>query len=73
MGEKRHMTFSDEGYGPRFEYLAPLLAKRGYTPRVICESAGTMAEDAATMRAAFEMAEKTLKNLNNSAVARHVK
>jgi len=67
------MTFSDEGYGPRFEYLVPLLAERGYTPRVICESAGTMAEDAAAMRAAFEMAEKTLKNLNNSAVARHVK
>jgi deoxyribonuclease-4 len=61
MGEKRHMTFSDEGYGPRFEQLAPLLAERGFEPRIICESAGTMAEDAAAMRAVFEKAQNALK------------
>ena len=52
-GEKRHRTFAEEGYGPRFEYLAPLLKARGYQPRVICESRGTMAEDALSMRNIF--------------------
>ncbi len=50
MGEKRHRTFAEEGFGPRFEHLAPLLAARGYAPRVICECHGTMAEDACAMR-----------------------
>ncbi len=53
MGEKRHRTFAEAEYGPRFELLAPLLAKRGYAPRVICESNGTMAEDAAAMRGIY--------------------
>ncbi len=48
-GEKRHRTFAEEKYGPRFEHLAPLLKERGYEPRVICECHGTMAEDAKTM------------------------
>lgn len=48
-GEKRHRTFADEGFGPRFEYLAPLLKERQYQGRVICESRGTMAEDAGAM------------------------
>lgn len=48
-GERRHRTFAEEGYGPRFEHLAPLLKERGYQPRVICESKGAMAEDAKTM------------------------
>ena len=48
-GEKRHRTFAETDYGPRFELLAPLLKARGYAPRVICECKGTMAEDARTM------------------------
>ena len=48
-GEKRHRTFAEEKYGPRFENLAPLLRERGYQPRVICECKGTMAEDAKAM------------------------
>ena len=48
-GEKRHRTFAEEKYGPRFEHLAPLLKVRGYAPRVICECHGTMAEDAKAM------------------------
>ena len=48
-GEKRHRTFAETAYGPRFAYLAPLLKGRGYTPRVICECKGTQAEDAQTM------------------------
>jgi len=50
MGEKRHRTFAEKDYGPRFELLAPLLFERHYEPRVICESNGTMAEDACAMR-----------------------
>ena len=46
-GELRHRVFSDEGFGPDFAHLAPLLARRGYHPVVICESRGTMADDAA--------------------------
>lgn len=48
-GEVRHLTFSDEIYGPPFEPIAAENAARGYTPRFICESAGTQAEDAVTM------------------------
>ena len=55
-GEKRHRTFADAGFGPRFEYLAPLLRERGYAPRVICECKGVMAEDARAMRLIYESA-----------------
>ena len=48
-GEKRHRTFAEEKYGPRFEHLAPLLKERKYAPRIICECHGTMAEDAKAM------------------------
>ena len=48
-GERMHMTFSDEDYGPRFEHLAPCLIRRGLEPTVICESRGTQADDALTM------------------------
>ncbi len=53
-GEKRHRTFAEEKYGPRFDFLAPLLKERGYAPRIICECHGTMAEDALTMKHIFE-------------------
>lgn len=48
-GEKRHLTFEDNQYGPDFELLAELVAKKGLTPCFICESAGTQSEDAAEM------------------------
>jgi len=48
-GELRHRVFSDAGFGPDFALLAPLLVKRGYQATIICESRGTMAEDAAEM------------------------
>ncbi len=48
-GEKRHRTFAEEAFGPRFQHLAPLLKERGYQPRIICECKGTMAEDAKAM------------------------
>lgn len=49
-GEKRHLTFEDELFGPNFEPLAELVAKKGLYPRFICESAGTQSEDALAMK-----------------------
>jgi len=48
-GEKKHLTFADNQYGPDFEPLVEVLIKKGYTPTIICESAGTQAEDARAM------------------------
>ena len=52
-GEVRHLTFADTEYGPEFAPLARLLAKRGLAPRIICESAGTQAEDALCMKQTY--------------------
>ena len=49
-GEKKHLTFADEEFGPAFEPLAEAIIKEGLTPRIICESDGTMAEDALYMK-----------------------
>ncbi len=50
-GEKRHLTFAENGgFGPEPEPLMRLIAERGLTPVIICESAGTQAEDAAVLR-----------------------
>lgn len=49
-GEKRHLTFEDNIYGPEFEPLAELIYKYGLEPVIICESAGTQAEDAKQMK-----------------------
>ena len=48
-GEKCHLTFADTEYGPDFEPLLELCYERGLEPIIICESAGTQAEDARTM------------------------
>ncbi len=53
-GEKLHLTFADERFGPPFEPLAEELIKRRYAPVIICESAGTMAEDAMTMLGIYQ-------------------
>ena len=49
-GEKKHLTFSDTVYGPEFDPLAEAIVKEGVAPRIICESDGTMAEDALYMK-----------------------
>ncbi len=46
-GEKRHWTFAETQFGPEPQPLMELLAERGLAPVIICESAGTQAEDAA--------------------------
>jgi deoxyribonuclease-4 len=52
-GEKKHLTFADEQFGPVFEPLAEAIAREGVFPRIICESAGTQAEDALYMKNAY--------------------
>lgn len=52
-GEKRHLTFEDEIYGPCFEPLMELIAKKGLHPTFICESAGTQDIDALAMKKAY--------------------
>ena len=52
-GEKRHLTFADTLYGPDFEPLAEALVRDNLCPRIICESAGTMAEDALAMKQCY--------------------
>lgn len=49
-GEKKHLTFADNVYGPDFEPLIEAIVKEGLAPRIICESAGTQAEDAMQMK-----------------------
>lgn len=49
-GEKRHLTFEDKMYGPDFEPLIKAICDLGVTPTIICESDGTMAEDALSMK-----------------------
>lgn len=55
-GEVRHLTFADQVYGPEFAPLARVLAERGYAPTIICESAGTQAEDALAMQKLYREA-----------------
>jgi len=54
-GEKRHVTFEDEGYGPYFENVAKALKKLNLEPTIICESAGTQSIDAKHMKEIYEV------------------
>ncbi len=49
-GEKRHLTFADEVYGPDYIPLVEAIARGGLSPTVICESAGTQSDDALSMK-----------------------
>lgn len=54
-GERCHRTFEDDGgYGPDWAPLAAAVARRGWSPTFICESAGTQAEDALTMKKVYQ-------------------
>ena len=54
MGEKKHLTFDDDVYGPNFELLAEAIVSLGVAPTIICESAGTQSHDAAFMKLTYE-------------------
>lgn len=49
-GEKRHLTFADDVYGPAYEPLMEAIAKHSLTPTIISESAGTQSDDALQMK-----------------------
>ena len=49
-GEKRHLTFEDDIYGPCFEPLVEVIYKNNLSPTIICESAGTQSDDALQMK-----------------------
>ena len=49
-GEKRHLTFEDQIYGPNFEPLVEVIYKNNLSPTIICESAGTQSDDALSMK-----------------------
>ncbi len=53
-GEKRHLTFTDNVYGPNFEPVMELTAQKNCAPTFICESAGTQTEDAKEMKDYYE-------------------
>ena len=53
-GEKMHHTFADEQWGPDFIFLAQALYEKKAEPVIICESKGTMAEDALNMKNTYE-------------------
>lgn len=57
-GEKEHLTFEDEKYGPQYQPLMELFRQRDLQPSIICESAGTQAEDAAQMKKYYKSLDK---------------
>jgi deoxyribonuclease-4 len=59
MGEKKHLTFEDELYGPSPDMLAAVIAKKGLNPTIICESAGTQSADAKILKNLYENYKKS--------------
>ena len=55
-GEKMHLTFDQSDFGPDPAPLMEEVASRGWSPSFICESAGTQAEDALTMKKLYQAA-----------------
>ena len=53
-GEVKHLTFDDTVYGPEFEPLASVIKEMKLEPTIICESKGTMMEDAIKMKEIYE-------------------
>ena len=49
-GEKKHLTFQDDVFGPNFEPLMELVAEYGLEPIFICESDNTQSDDALMMK-----------------------
>ncbi|MBQ9779625.1 MAG: TIM barrel protein [Clostridia bacterium] len=49
-GERKHLTFADHVFGPAYEPLLEAIDLENVSPRIICESDGTMPEDALEMK-----------------------
>ncbi len=52
-GEVRHLTFSDEKFGPEFSPLSIALKELNLYPYIVCESAGTQDIDALYMKQTY--------------------
>lgn len=52
-GEKKHLTFEDNVFGPDFEPFADIILKHSLEPTIICESDNTMSKDALYMKQYF--------------------
>lgn len=57
-GEARHLTFDQPYFGPDPAPLCREIARRGWSPIVICESAGTQDVDALTMKKLYRAARE---------------
>jgi len=64
-GERRHRTYDETDFGPDFLPLAEILAADKLEPRIICESKGTMADDALTLKTIYV---KVLKHEQNGRI-----
>ena len=53
-GEKCHIPYDDESFGPAFDPFAELIAKKNLEPVIICESPGTQDKDALTYKRILE-------------------
>ena len=49
-GELKHLTFADTKYGPEYAPLAKVIDEYSLDAFIVCESNGTMAEDALAMK-----------------------
>ncbi len=49
-GEIKHLTFDDQKYGPDYAPLAELFDEYKMSPYIVCESNGTMSDDALAMK-----------------------
>lgn len=64
-GEKKHLTFEDQVYGPDYEPLLEAILVEGVSPRIICESDGTMPEDALAMKKSWLAMQAQATNMTN--------
>ena len=57
-GEKKHHTLADTMYGPEFEPVAEIIARKNIHPTIICESDGNMAQDALKLKNMYLAAQR---------------
>ena len=55
-GEIRHLTFADDKYGPEYAPLGRLFEEYRMSPYIVCESDGTMTDDAKNKKKLHENA-----------------
>lgn len=65
-GEKRHLTFKDEIFGPSYEPMCEIFARKNCSPMIICESDGTQAEDAKEMMNYYNSYINSMKSMERN-------